>query len=169
MSYADRDLFRVFVNLNVPDAQGLALVRTFAECGLAERTSIVAAITEQDTLAEAMRLGVLGYIQTSMAVTEFVAAVRRILDGTPVFPELGPHDPELQLSARQLDILRLLHRGLSSKQIAHELNIAVGTAKNHTVALLRRLNATNRAHAVARATQLGLLGRCNAIRKEKRD
>jgi DNA-binding CsgD family transcriptional regulator len=46
---------------------------------------------------------------------------------------------------------------LSSKQIAHELEIAEGTAKNHTLALLRALSATNRAHAVAQGLELGLV------------
>lgn len=62
-----------------------------------------------------------------------------------------------QLTSRQLAILRLLHRGLSSKQVAQELRIAVGTVKNHSLAMRRALGATNRTHAVARGLELGLL------------
>ena len=79
--------------------------------------------------------------------------------GVPVFPTASADsEPRVpQLTSRQLAVLQLLHKGLSSKQIAHELEIAEGTAKNHTLALLRALSATNRAHAVARGLELGLV------------
>jgi DNA-binding NarL/FixJ family response regulator len=154
---AGRDWFRVFVNPSVPGAQGLSLVRALAGLGLAKRTCIVTAVDDRHVFSEARKLGVIGYVSTSMAVTEFIAALGRIMDGTPVLPEIAYGEPWPRLSERQLAVLRLLQAGMSSKQIAHELYIAEGTAKNHTLALLRMLGATNRAHAVARAIELGLL------------
>jgi DNA-binding NarL/FixJ family response regulator len=65
-----------------------------------------------------------------------------------------------QLTERQLAVLRLLHQGMSSKQVAQKLRIAEGTVKNHSLAVRRALGASNRAHAVALGLKLGLIQLC---------
>ena len=61
------------------------------------------------------------------------------------------------LSARELEVLRLLAAGCSNKEIANELVIAIGTAKRHIANIFDKLDARNRTEAVAKARQLGLL------------
>jgi DNA-binding CsgD family transcriptional regulator len=56
------------------------------------------------------------------------------------------------LSPREAQVLALIAEGLSSKQIARRLGIKYGTLKNHVLHILAKLNATNRAHAVALAS-----------------
>lgn len=161
---ASDDWFRVFVDLGVPGASGLSLLRTLRELGVIRRCCVVTAIKDDRLVAEARRLGVLGYIEKSWSVEQFCRSLHDIVQGLPVFPasseRLEPRVPQLTL--RQLAVLRLLHQGLSSKQVAHELRIAEGTVKNHSLAVLRALGATNRAHAVARGLELGLLPRSAA-------
>lgn len=156
---ASDDWFRIFVDLGVPGANGLSLVRMLKELGLASRCCVVTATKDDRMVAEARRMGVLGYIEKSTAVDQFCRAVHDIVLGLPVFPVASAgSEPKIpQLTSRQLAVLCLLYKGLSSKQIAHELEIAEGTVKNHTLALLRALGAANRAHAVARGLELGLL------------
>jgi DNA-binding NarL/FixJ family response regulator len=159
MECTAQDWFRIFLDLNVPGATGLSLVRVFKDCGLVQRCCIVTAAKDEFWVAEAKRLGVLGYIEKSSTVEQFRSALHDIVRGVQVFPAtLGEATARVpQLTSRQLSVLRLLHKGLSSKQVAHELTIAEGTVKNHTLALLRALDASNRAHAVARGIELGLL------------
>ena len=64
--------------------------------------------------------------------------------------------PEL-LSARELEVLRLMHLGSSTLEIGHRLGIAERTAKPHVMAMLVTINALDRAGAVARGFDLGLL------------
>jgi DNA-binding NarL/FixJ family response regulator len=151
--------WRIFVDLSVPGACGLSLVRTFEKLGLAQKCCVITATRDERVVAEAKRMGVLGYIEKSCTVAAFCRAIDDIVRGVPVFPAASAgSEPRLaQLTSRQLAILRLLYKGLSSKQVAHELQIAEGTVKNHTFALLRALGASNRAHAVARGLELGLL------------
>jgi DNA-binding NarL/FixJ family response regulator len=153
------DWLRIFVDLCVPGACGLSLLRAFKKLGVVRRCCVVTASRDDRFVAEARRIGVLGYIPKSSTVAEFSRSVRDIMRGVPVFPaSFADPEPRVpQLTSRQLAVLQLLHKGLSSKQIAHELEIAEGTAKNHTFALLRALSATNRAHAVARGLELGLV------------
>lgn len=158
---ASDDWFRIFVDLGVPGAGGLSLLRTLAELGVIRRCCVITATKDDGLVAAARRLGVRGYIEKSWSVEQFCRSLHDIMQGLPVFPasadSLDPRVP--QLTSRQLAVLRLLHQGLSSKQVAHELQIAEGTVKNHSLAVLRALGATNRAHAVARGLELGLLPR----------
>ena len=79
--------------------------------------------------------------------------------------ELGPLSPAASgagdlvepLTARELELLELVASGLSNRQIAAELFIALGTVKSHIHNIYGKLNAQNRAQAVARAKELGLL------------
>ena len=61
------------------------------------------------------------------------------------------------LSERELEVLRLMAEGLTNEQIAARLIIALGTVKAHIHNISGKLGAQNRAHAVARAKELGLL------------
>ena len=69
-----------------------------------------------------------------------------------VFPESGEH-----LTERELEMLRLVARGASNREIAQKLVITEGTVKSHLNHVLRKLDARNRTEAVARARGLGVL------------
>jgi DNA-binding NarL/FixJ family response regulator len=62
-----------------------------------------------------------------------------------------------ELSEREIEVLRLIAAGLSNKEIAEKLVIAEGTAKNHVSNILSKLEARDRAQAVARAKEFGLM------------
>lgn len=146
-----RDWFRVFLCLEAPDAQSQALLQKLHGLGLAQRTCVATRHEAWGALPEPFGLGVLGRVDARLPAYEFVAELRRfVCTGTSA-------TAPLRLSAPQTRVLRLLHRGFSSKQIAGELHIAEGTARNHTSALLRALGARNRTHAVARGIELGLI------------
>ena len=92
--------------------------------------------------------------------------VNQLLVSFPV-PEYGdmgeplphPHAPTLiePLSPRELEVLGLIADGLSNREIAEELFIAITTVKKHVSNILGKLGVTNRTHAVARARELGLV------------
>ena len=70
---------------------------------------------------------------------------------------LSRRAPALRLTRRQTELLELVRLGLSSKEVAAELHIAEGTVNNHVAAILQVFDAGTRAHAVAKAIELGLL------------
>jgi DNA-binding NarL/FixJ family response regulator len=150
------DWFRVFVDLNVPGARGLSLVRQFHELGAAGRCAIVTASAQASWVAEAKRLGVLGYIVKTVSVEDFDAALRCVISGKATFPEIALDcGPVGRLTRRQRDVMSLLCCGYSSKRIALELNLAEGTVDNHVGNILRALGALNRAHAISKVMELG--------------
>ncbi|MCQ2741139.1 MAG: response regulator transcription factor, partial [Alphaproteobacteria bacterium] len=124
--------------------------------------------------------GAAGYIPKTSSNAVILSAVNLVLSGGVYIPaELLKETPENEfdmlkqiekisdkkdikekvkvLSSRQLDVLRLIAKGQSNKQIAYELGLTEGTVKLHVTAILKLLNVYNRTGAVAAATHLGLL------------
>jgi LuxR family transcriptional regulator, maltose regulon positive regulatory protein len=87
------------------------------------------------------------------------AAEMQALDGVGVRPSppAGPGSPVESLTAREIEVLRLVARGRSNSQIATELFVTVGTVKSHLHTISGKLAAANRVEAVVRGRELGLL------------
>ena len=68
-----------------------------------------------------------------------------------------PRGYQDQLSPREMEVLTLLDKGLSDKEISKALNIEVNTAKNHVKSILQKLNSENRRKASAKARELGII------------
>ncbi len=93
-------------------------------------------------------------------VRNFVEAVAEEVDGSVVVSEYVAHDEGglvPRLTPRQLEVLRLLDRGLLTKEIAAELGISRHTANNHVRAILRVFGAASRTGALHRARALRLI------------
>ena len=120
----------------------------------------------EDVIA-VIRAGARGYVTKTISGTELVDAVRRVAAGDAVFsprlagfvldafatgagPQRPPLDPELdQLTAREREVLRLIARGYTYKEIARELFISIKTVETHVSSVLRKLQLSTR-HQLAR-------------------
>lgn len=156
-----RQWYRIYVDLDVPGAHGLSLVRQFTLAGYAAQCVILSGYDHPQWQVEARGMGLLGYVSKGLALNEYVQAIQTTLAGMRHFGQ-GGHNAypgqETRLTRRQQDVLCLLHRGYSSKQIASQLGLNTGTVDNHVTGLLRALNASSRTHAIAKAIGLGYLG-----------
>jgi two-component system response regulator DesR len=151
--------FRLFLDLDVPGAHGLSLVREFVALGHGPSSCVITALDSPSLATEVRALGLLGYIVKAIPIAQFSSALDGVLRGEPTFPETALRSAApIRLTKRQQELLALLQAGLSSKQIGARLGISEGTVNNHIAGLLRVLRVSNRTHAVARATELGLLG-----------
>jgi DNA-binding NarL/FixJ family response regulator len=126
----------------------------------------------EDVIA-VIRAGARGYVTKTISGTELVAAVRRVAAGDAVFsPRLagfvldafaaGPaadldrpsFDPELdQLTAREREVLRLIARGYTYREVARELFISVKTVESHVSSVLRKLQLSTRHQLTRWATE----------------
>jgi DNA-binding NarL/FixJ family response regulator len=152
--------FRVFVDLDVPKAYGLSLVRYFAQQGAHERCVILTGSNNPNWISAAKGMGLLGYIVKTAPCADFMSELRSVVDGHRVFPSVeGAQKSQTPsgITRRQLDVLSLLQRGYSSKQIAEQLKLNSGTINNHVAGLLRTLEVSSRTHAVAKAIELGYI------------
>lgn len=111
---------------------------------------------------KAIKAGARGYIVKGHVHRELLDAIRSVHAGHKRIPpeiaaELADHAADDQLSAREIDVLRLIGEGNANKQIADKLSIAETTVKNHISNILSKLGANDRAHAVTIALQRGII------------
>jgi DNA-binding NarL/FixJ family response regulator len=151
--------FRIFLDLDVPGAYGLSLAKQIRGIGLHDRCTVMSALDRQDLIAEIQAMGFLGYIIKASSFAEFARAMNRVLAGDPSFPALTrvAASAPIRLTRRQEQMLDFVRRGLSSKEIASVCFVTEGTVNNCINGAMRALDVTSRSHAVARATELGLL------------
>jgi len=113
---------------------------------------------------EALGRGAHGYLLKEAAADELIRAIEVVMSGgTYLYPQLGaqmvrqPESPATHLTGREREVLRLLARGHTNAEIAHELYVSLRTVEAHRAGLRTRLGATNRSDLVDAARNLGLL------------
>ena len=112
----------------------------------------------------ALAAGVSAYLTKDVLHEELLNAIRAVHRGERYLPDviqalLDAHPPEGELSVREMDVLRLIVRGLANKEIAWNLGIAEETTKNHVKKILAKLHAQDRTQAATMAIERGLVDR----------
>jgi len=113
-------------------------------------------------IQRALRAGASGYILKSMHMDELLSVIRSVHAGRRQIPpevaaRLAEHLGDEDLTARELDVLRLIRDGYRNKQIADQLSISENTVNFHIKNLVGKLQANDRTHAVSIALRRGLL------------
>ena len=103
----------------------------------------------------AQAAGASGFVSKDWAADDVAMAVRMVGKGTSVFAPRA-EGPAAPLTEREREVLELMARGATNKEIGERLYLSPHTVKEHTSALYRKLKARNRAEAVRRAERLGL-------------
>ncbi|MFJ4696767.1 two component transcriptional regulator, LuxR family [Streptomyces sp. TverLS-915] len=153
----------VLLDVHLPGGGGLSVLQRCADLVMdTERPVRFLALSVSDAAEDVIgviRAGSRGYVTKAINGTELVAAIHRVNEGDAVFsPRLAgfvldafsnntvpPIDEELdKLTQRERDVLRLIARGHSYKEIAKELFISVKTVESHVSAVLRKLQLSNR-------------------------
>jgi DNA-binding NarL/FixJ family response regulator len=149
----------VLLDLDLPDSQGLDTLTAIREAAPGVPVVVVSAHGDASTALRAVEQGAAGYITKSARSAELVAAVRNTIQGRVALPPAltqsakDAHAALAQLSDRQREVLRLLIRGMSNKQIAAALDLGEATVKTHVQAVFTRLNVANRTQAVVAAAR----------------
>jgi len=165
----------VVLDLQIPEPNGVAVTASLVASDPAVRVLILSASGEQDDVLEAVKAGATGYLVKSASRVELLAAVRRVAEGDTVFtpglaglvlgeyrrlsetPAATSSDPDApRLTERETEVLRLVAKGLSYKQIAERLFLSHRTVQNHVQNTLRKLQLHNRVQLVRYAIEQGL-------------
>ncbi len=165
----------VVLDLQIPEPNGVEVTATLVADDPTVRVLILSASGEQDDVLQAVKAGATGYLVKSASKNDLLAAVRRVAEGDTVFtpglaglvlgeyrrlsdtPEAASADPDLpRLTERETEVLRLVAKGLSYKQIAERLFLSHRTVQNHVQNTLRKLQMHNRVQLVRYAIEQGL-------------
>ena len=128
---------------------------------------VLTTFLDEDLVVRAVHAGARGYVVKDVDTTELVRAIRAISAGDSAFDSRsaaavvrsmsGRADVHQQLTARELEVLRLLATGLSNNKIGEQLYISATTAKFHVSNIMRKLEVSRRAEAVYAASKRGLI------------
>ncbi|HEX8271465.1 MAG TPA: response regulator transcription factor [Longimicrobiaceae bacterium] len=152
----------VLMDLQMPEMGGVAAIRAIRAMDPDAR---VIALTTYDGDAEihrALSAGACAYLLKDALIEQLVAAIRSAAAGrrtipAPVALRLAEFTPRADLTARELEVLRHVARGLGNKEIAREIGRSTETVKAHLESIFRKLGARDRAHAVTIALQRGFI------------
>ncbi|MGA8846677.1 MAG: response regulator transcription factor [Nocardioides sp.] len=165
----------VVLDLQIPGPDGVEVTASVLRTDPSARVLILSASGEQDDVLEAVKAGATGYLVKSASREELLDAVHRVARGDSVFtpglaglvlgefrrlsapgstPGSDPLHPEL--TERETEILKMVAKGLSYKQIAERLVLSHRTVQNHVQNTLRKLQMHNRVELTRYAIEQGL-------------
>jgi DNA-binding NarL/FixJ family response regulator len=149
------------MDLRMPKCGGVEAIRTIREFSPSAGFIVLTTYQGDEDIHRALMAGAQAYLLKGMPHGELLRAIRKVHEGKRYLPEavtrsLAERPPD-QLSTRELDILRLMSKGLSNKQIAESLGITEGTVKWHVNIILSRLHVADRTQAVLAALQRGIV------------
>jgi DNA-binding NarL/FixJ family response regulator len=162
------------LDIRMPELDGLAAAREVIASDTETRVVILTTFDADDYVYEALRTGASGFLLKDAPADQLVSAVRCAARGdalidpsvtrrliarfaTAARPRATTPEPLQSLTPRELDVLRLLARGLSNVEIGQELVVEENTVKTHVSRILTKLGLRDRVQAVVVAYETGLV------------
>src|SRR5919204_1885624 len=161
----------VLMDIRMPELDGLEATRRILGADPAARVLILTTFDLDEYVYEALRAGASGFVLKDDPPEQLIAAIRTVAGGNALLspaitkrvieqfsriPQPAPPRQLDELTERELDVFRLIARGLSNTEIGQELYISDTTVKTHITHILQKLNLRDRVQAVVLAYQTGL-------------
>jgi DNA-binding NarL/FixJ family response regulator len=163
------------MDLRMPRVGGIEATRAIVESAPSTKVLVLTVSDDEDDLFEAVKAGASGYLLKEISIEEVGASIRAVMSGqSPISPSMATRllaeftslsrkaeqrqsAPLPRLTDRELEVLRLVARGLSNREIAGDLYISENTVKNHVRNILEKLHLHSRMEAVVYAVREKLL------------
>lgn len=150
------------MDLRLPGMSGAEAIRSIRSEYPSSRFIVLTTYDGDEDIYDALQAGAQGYLLKGMSQNELLKAIRAVHSGLKYIPPLVSktlegRPPGPQLSARELQVLKLIVKGLSNKEIAEALGITEGTVKWHVNIILSHLNVSDRTQAAIVAVQRGIV------------
>ena len=161
----------VLMDIRMPEMDGLEATRRILAADPSARILILTTFDLDEYVYRALKAGASGFVLKDDPPDRLVAAVRTVAEGDALLspsitrrviqqftriPQQPPPKAVETLTAREMDVFRLITRGLSNAEIGRELFISDTTVKTHVGRLLQKLDLRDRAQAIVLAHQTGL-------------
>lgn len=163
----------LLIDIALPDMDGFALIESLTQRNIIVPIIVVSSTTDTSIVRRCLALGASGFINKNASSDEMVSSIKRVLAGELALPAnyldqlevlhtgdqqqlIAPVDKQ-SVGQRQYEVLNLIDRGMSNKQIANVLSISEATVKYHIGILFKHLEVKNRTACLAKAREQGLI------------
>jgi two-component system NarL family response regulator len=152
----------VIMDYHLPDKSGVETLESIRAEFPDVRVLMLTIFDGEEDIYRAVNAGAKGYLTKSSECEDVLLAIRRIAAGAACFPpeiaaKIRAREQRRPLTPRELDILRLLVKGHSTKEIVDILQLSMGTIRLHISIILDKLDAFDRTSAVALAIERGIV------------
>jgi DNA-binding NarL/FixJ family response regulator len=152
----------MLLDLRMPGMNGIETLQALHSCPTPPRVLVLTNFETDEDVYRAVCAGAQGYLLKSTTQQEMIEAIKTVASGRRYFPahiasRLAQRMSRSNLTARENEILEMMAKGLTNKQIGTALNISANTARNHVNNIIEKLDVADRTEAVTTAIQQGLL------------
>lgn len=152
----------VLMDLRLPGMSGVDAIRAIRESHPRLRFIVLTTYDGDEDIHRALEAGAQAYLLKAMSHTELANAVRTVHSGMKFLPaavsrSLAERSPQSELSSRELQVLELIVKGRSNREIGNALGISEATVKWHVNMILSRLDVSDRTQAAVAALQRGIV------------
>lgn len=158
----------ILLDLMMPRKDGLAVIKEVKEANPAAKILVLTSLTEDDKIFAALEAGALGCMLKDSSPHELIRAIRDVFRGEltlhPVIArkllhrqnQSGSAAPQTDLTAREIEVIDLMTKGMSNQEIADALFISEQTVRGHVTNILGKLQLSNRTQVVLYALRTGI-------------
>lgn len=159
----------ILMDIKMPKKNGVTAIREIMESMPDSRILVLSSFSDDGQIVESMRAGAMGYILKDARIEELISAIYQVHAGeTPLNPMVARRlvktlaqprtEPllEMMLTERELDIVRLVAKGMSNSAVASELGIAPRTVGTHVSHIMAKAEVENRTQLALLAVRQGL-------------
>ena len=152
----------LLLDLRMPGMGGVDTMLALRAAGRSVRVIILTNYETDEDIYRAVQAGAQGYLLKNTSLREMAEAIRTVHSGKRYIPRhiasrLAERMVRTDLTARELEILKLLSKGPTNKQIGHALGISDNTVRNHVLRIIEKLEVSDRTEAATTAIQRGLI------------
>jgi len=150
------------MDMRMPDMNGAQAIESIRNEFTNARVIILSSFDHEEDIYQAIQAGARGYLLKDSPRNELLSAIIRVHGGERCIPgkiatRLAERVGGNELTCREFEVLRLIVKGNSNKEIGDQLGISEGTVKSHVNNILSKLNVTDRTQAVSVALKRGLV------------
>lgn len=152
----------ILMDIVMPEMDGIEATKEIRKIKSNAKIIMLTTFMDEEDIYKSFKAGAMAYLLKDQPTKEILDTIFAVYEGRKIIPpsiaeKLAEHLPSPELTPREMEILTLMVKGLSNKEISKKLNISEGTIKAHTNMIFIKLGVKSRTQAVILAVKKGLV------------